>query len=200
MKILGLELSSAGGSVAWRDNDVRFARDFPNDRQNSGAFFANLAALRNEFGLPDMIVVGLGPGSYAGIRIAISAAIGLQSASQARLVGFPSICAIESDVTEYTVVGDARRQSFFLARVYRNDLVEGPSLMAEAELRINLDKLHPAMPTFATEKLRQFDRTTVRYPSAQLLTQLASNPERAFAQPPLEPIYLREPYVTTPKK
>jgi tRNA threonylcarbamoyladenosine biosynthesis protein TsaB len=201
MKILALELSSARGSLAWRGgSDADFVRDWQNDRKNSGPFFEYLVEVQKKFGKPDTIIVGLGPGSYAGTRIAISAAIGLQAASNARLTGFPSICAIECDAPEYCVIGDARRQTFFFARVRDNNLAEGPTLMPEAELRENLDKVDRKMSIFATEKLPQFDRAEVRYPSAKVLAQLASDPKGNFALPPLEPIYLREPHITVPKR
>ena len=201
MKILALELSSARGSVAlFNDGNVDFVREWPNDRKNSGPFFEYLAEVLKEFEKPDTIIVGLGPGSYAGTRIAISAAIGLQAASQSRLIGFPSICAIECDTAEYCVIGDARRQTFFLARIHGNNLAESATLMTEAELRAKLDKVDSTMSIFTSEKLPQFERAAIRYPSAKVLMRLASDANRNFAQPPLEPIYLREPHITIPKK
>src|SRR6266704_3016499 len=149
MKILALELSSARGSLALLDGDkLEFSREWPNDRKNSGPFFEYLAEVQKQFGKPDTIIVGLGPGSYAGTRIAISAAIGLQAASRARLIGFPSICAIECDSAEYCVIGDARRQTFFFAHVHDNNSADGPALMSEAELREKLDKLDRKMSIF----------------------------------------------------
>src|SRR6266436_5058600 len=158
MKILALELSSARGSVAlFNDGNVVFFREWQNDRKNSSLFFEYLAEVQ-QFGKPDTIIVGLGPGSYAGTRIAISAAIGFRVASQARLIGFPSICAMECDAPEFCVIGDARRKSFFFARVRDNNLLEAPALMSEAELRTKLDKVDRKMSIFATEKLSQFER------------------------------------------
>ena len=201
MKILALELSSARGSVAlFNDGNVVFFREWQNDRKNSGPFFEYLAEVLKEFEKPDTIIVGLGPGSYAGTRIAISAAIGLQAASQSRLIGFPSICAIECDTAEYCVIGDARRQTFFLARIHGNNLAESPTLMTEAELRAKLDKVDSTMSIFTSEKLPQFERAAIRYPSAKVLVRLASDANRNFSQPPLEPVYLREPHITIPKK
>jgi tRNA threonylcarbamoyladenosine biosynthesis protein TsaB len=197
MKILALELSTARGSLAWLDDDVDLVREWPNDRKNSGPFFEHLAEVRKQFGLPEKIVVGLGPGSYAGVRIAISAAIGL-SFSSIELIGFPSICAMEAD--EYCAIGDARRQSFFFARVRGGELVEGPNLHSEIELRDKIDKLETSMPIFAAEKLPQFPRVALRYPSALALARLARDSNRSFTVPPLEPIYLREPHITVPKK
>jgi tRNA threonylcarbamoyl adenosine modification protein YeaZ len=200
MKILAFELSTARGSLAWLDSDdVEFVREWPNDRKNSGAFFENLDVVTKKFGAPETIVVGLGPGSYAGTRIAVSAAIGLQLSSRARLIGFPSVCAIECDAYEYCVIGDARRKSFFFARTREQELVEGPALYSESEMKTKLDTIEPAMSIFCSEVLPQFERAVVRYPSALVLARVAQQPQHSFHFPPLEPIYLREPHITIPK-
>jgi tRNA threonylcarbamoyladenosine biosynthesis protein TsaB len=199
VKILALELSSARGSIAWRDDGFEWARDWANDRKNSGEFFRHLVKVQKQFGWPGRFVVGLGPGSYAGTRIAISAAIGLHLASKAELVGLSSLCAIECDAEEYAVVGDARRQSFFLAEVRNQTMFAPPALLTEAQLRAALDALSARMPIFSVEALPQFDGVAVRHPSARLLARLAGEPNRAFVLPPLEPMYLREPHITRPK-
>jgi tRNA threonylcarbamoyladenosine biosynthesis protein TsaB len=221
MKILALELSSARGSLAWRDEDVDpsagaaakvdLARDWTNDRKNSGAFFECLSEVQKQFGPPDRIIVGLGPGSYAGTRIAISTAIGLvfggtravvsetldqghdSACPSIELVGYPSICAFE-DESDYCVIGDARRQSFFFARICGNNLVEGPDLVSEAQVWDKIDK--EKMSIFAAEELPQFQRVQLRFPSARMLARLAADANRAFVLPPLEPMYLREPHIT----
>jgi len=101
MKILAIELSTARGSLAWLDGEIEVGGEWLNDRKNSGALFTNLDAVIKKFGAPETIIVGLGPGSYAGTRIAISAATGLQLSSCASLIGFPSACAMECDAPEY---------------------------------------------------------------------------------------------------
>jgi tRNA threonylcarbamoyladenosine biosynthesis protein TsaB len=221
MKIVALELSSARGSIALLDSGERtrkaspartvqrsapppaallFSREWPNDRKNSGLFFEHLAEVQKRFGNAETIIVGLGPGSYAGTRIAISAAIGLRVALKAHLIGFASICALECDAAEYCVIGDARRQTFFFALVRDRDLIEAPTLMTEAELREKLDKLDRNMSVFTTEKLSQFERAELRYPSAKVLAEVATDLKRSLMEPPLEPMYLREPHITIPRK
>jgi tRNA threonylcarbamoyladenosine biosynthesis protein TsaB len=201
MKILALELSTACGSLAWLDeNATDFTREWPNDRKNSALFFENLNTVTEKFGAPDTIIVGLGPGSYAGTRIAISAAIGLQVSSGAHLIGFQSICAMESKSQEYCVAGDARRKSFSFTRIRANNLVEGPALFSESELKAKLDAIETEIPIFTSDSLPQFERTVVHFPSALLLGKLAQEPQRSFSLPPLEPIYLREPHVTMPTR
>jgi tRNA threonylcarbamoyladenosine biosynthesis protein TsaB len=199
MRILALELSSARGGLAWLDGDVELVREWRNDRKNSSAFFQNLDLVTKKFGAPETIIVGLGPGSYAGTRIAISAAIGLQHAFRARLIGYPSICATEWDKEEYCVIGDARRNSFFFAQIRANEVIEGPTLFTEEELRMKVESVDATMPIFSSDSLPQFDRAIVRYPSAVVLARLARQPRHGFFLPPLEPIYLREPHITTPK-
>jgi tRNA threonylcarbamoyladenosine biosynthesis protein TsaB len=203
MKILALELSSARGSIAVDDDPAtlgtNLAREWANDRKHSGAFFENLENVMKEYGKPEKIIVGLGPGSYAGTRIAISAAIGLQIATGMQLVGYPSVCAIECEANEYCVIGDARRQSFFLARIRANELVEAPTLMSEAELKEKVDTINSNMSIFCSEPLPQFKRALLSYPSARILARLARDSDRAFVTPPLEPMYLREPHITLPR-
>jgi tRNA threonylcarbamoyladenosine biosynthesis protein TsaB len=186
--------------VAWlAEGRDPVMRDWANDRKNSGAFFESLQEFRAEFGSPEKIVVGLGPGSYAGVRIAISAAIGWQAAARAELVGLASISAMPCEADEYCAIGDARRQSFFCARIRRSEIIEGPALFTEEELRGRLKELSAHIPILASEPLLQFERVTLSYPSAGLLAGLARDSRGSFALPPLEPIYLREPHITMPR-
>jgi len=199
MKILALELSTPRGSLAWQDGEIEFEREWPNDRKNSASFFENLQAARRKFGAPEKIIVGLGPGSYAGTRIAISAAIGMQLCCDARLIGYPSICAMQCDAQEYCAIGDARRKSFFFARILENEVIEGPTLFSELELKAKLESLEAGTPVFSSELLPQFHRPVISFPSALILARLAKESRRSFCLPPLEPIYLREPHITMPK-
>ncbi len=195
MKTLALELSSAVGSVAFRTDDgATVVRQVPADRQHSGCFFENLSTLRKDFGLPDRIVVGLGPGSYAGTRIAIATAVGLRAAAGALLVGLPSICAFE--LPQYRAIGDARRGSYFFARVRHGSCEADPVLLSEEELREKI-AAEPYLPFVASEKLPQFAGVTLAYPSAARLAELGEKAEPQSQN--LEPIYLRQPYITTPK-
>ncbi|MGI8890257.1 MAG: tRNA threonylcarbamoyladenosine biosynthesis protein TsaB [Chthoniobacterales bacterium] len=196
MKILALELSSPVGSVAFRDGEeTRDFRTFPADRKDSGFFYENLQAIYGANPKPDLIVVGLGPGSYAGVRIAIATALGLREVSGSRLQGLPSICAM--DRAEYVFIGDARRNSFVIAHVRNGQCAEGPILASEEELRGRLSRVEK-LPVIATEPLPQFGEVIVEHPSALRLAELV--PEYGCGEfETLEPIYLRPPHITTPR-
>ena len=197
MKTLALEMSTARGSIAWRENgEALFDGRFAADRRHSGAFFENVQESLERFGRPEQIIVGLGPGSYAGVRIAIATALGLRSATNAKLVGIPSICALDIDAADYCVIGDARRQSFFFGKVAGGKLTEGPTLKTPTELQALLGELR--MPVYASECLSQFPIAKLAYPSAGRLLEIARFHDGDI-DGSLEPIYLREPHITVAK-
>ena len=197
MNILALELSSPVGSLAFcGENGAPVFKVFPADRKDSGLFYENLESTLAESGKPEVIVVGVGPGSYAGVRIAIATALGLKAATGARLVGVPSICAVPRP--EYVIVGDARRNSFFFAHVSGGRCAQGPTLATEKEIVSKLQE-SSELPRIATQPLPQFADVIVEHPSALRLAELALEMEIEDAEE-LEPIYLRAPYITVPKK
>ena len=197
MKTLALEMSTAQGSIAWReDGEALFDGRFAADRKHSGAFFENVQQCLERFGRPEKIIVGLGPGSYAGVRIAIATALGLRSATKAKLAGIPSICALDVETADYCVIGDARRQTFFFAKIEGGRLIEGPILKTLTELEAKIGE--STLPVYASEQLPQFPVAKLAYPSASRLVEIAGlyadNIDGA-----LEPIYLREPHITVAK-
>lgn len=199
MKVLTLELSTARGSVVVLENrELRFVREFANDRHNSAAFFDAVANARQSFAALDAIAVGLGPGSYAGTRIAISTAIGLQLAAGAKLLGVPSICALDVTEREYCVIGDARRKSFWIARVVDTVCIEMPELVTESELRSRIAA--SAYPVYSSEQLSGFENVKRAFPSATRLAGIAAGGHPSAIDAPLQPLYLREPHITTSKQ
>ena len=65
----------------------------------------------------ERIVVGTGPGSFAGVRAAIAFATGYSVGSGCEVLGLPSPCAIAgaADAFPLAVVGDARKGMRWLA-------------------------------------------------------------------------------------
>lgn len=63
----------------------------------------------------DRIVVGTGPGSFAGIRSAIAFARGYSLGSGCEVLGLPSACALAREGEAVAVVGDARRGKYWVA-------------------------------------------------------------------------------------
>jgi tRNA threonylcarbamoyladenosine biosynthesis protein TsaB len=196
MQMLAFDLSTRQGSIALLgdDGNIAAARDWPNDRRNSASFFSSLDDIVRKHGAPDLIVVGLGPGSYTGTRIAISAAIGLEMACGSKLCGLPSICAMSTE-SDFAVIGDAKRATFFFGRITQHQIAGELELLSEAEMRSRLSQT--ALPLYAADDLPQFHQAQRRFPRAERLCFLARRDENV-AHPPLEPMYLRPPHITSP--
>ena len=64
---------------------------------------------------PGRIVVGTGPGSFAGIRSALAFAQGYAIGSGCEVLGLPSACALATGTGPVAVVGDARRGMLWVA-------------------------------------------------------------------------------------
>ncbi|MGI9113456.1 MAG: tRNA (adenosine(37)-N6)-threonylcarbamoyltransferase complex dimerization subunit type 1 TsaB [Chthoniobacterales bacterium] len=196
MTLLAFDLSTRQGSIALcRDGELTTSRHWANDRRNSAPFFLALQEVVRAHGQPRRIVVGLGPGSYTGTRIAISAAIGLQMIGGAQLCGVPSVCAL-SDENEFAVIGDAKRNSFFFGRVRHGEIAGEIELLSSDEISQRLSKT--LLPIYTSDALPQFPTTALRFPRAELLASCASRSEN-LARAPLEPIYLRPPHITQPR-
>jgi tRNA threonylcarbamoyladenosine biosynthesis protein TsaB len=200
MITLAIDTSTPHGSVALlADDAVLFDERFIGDRSHSSSLFVALERVRAQVDRVDQIAIGLGPGSYAGVRIAIAAALGLHLALEAKLVGIPSVAALETSASTYIVIGDARRDSFYFSRIENGVCVEGPLLATEEELKERLASGN-SLPVFATEAVSQFPVAQIALPSSALLARLAAAGRGIIATENLEPIYLREPHITQPKQ
>ena len=198
MITLAIDTSTARGSVALLAfGDVAFEENFTADRRHSAALFTSLQKARSIARNIDRIAVGLGPGSYAGVRIAISAAIGLQLALGSQLLGLPSVAALEQGWSRSLVIGDARREMFYCTAVEDGICIDGPALIGEMDLRERIDGL--GWPVFSTERLAVFPTAQIALPSAAILARLAARNACIVQTGDLEPIYLREPHITLPK-
>ena len=199
MTILALETSTRHGSVCLiRDGQVAFDKPFVAERAHSvGLFVALHSAMRGSCAI-DRIAVGVGPGSYAGVRIAIAAATGLQFACGADLVGIPSAAAFLVDRDDYYVIGDARRATFYFTHVRGGICMEGPLLLDEAKLRERLTASNGAQ-VVSSDFLPAFAEVRHALPLARRVAELAASDAAITQRGTIEPIYLREPHITEPR-
>lgn len=199
MTILALDTTTNRGAIALqRDGEVLFDEVFPADRSQSSQLFPVLARARALAPRMDLIALGLGPGSYAGARIAIAAAIGFARATGAELVGLPSVAALETSADHYLAVGDARLNTFYFTRVEQGMCVDGPILVNAEELAQHL-ATYPDYAVLSPAPMPAFPRATVALPRAAALVRLAAAGRGIVQRGDLEPLYLRDPHITTPK-
>jgi tRNA threonylcarbamoyladenosine biosynthesis protein TsaB len=205
MKILAIEFSTDRRSVAaLADGRVLgVAMESATRTTHALALVSQaLAEARWEREAVEGIVIGLGPGSYAGIRSAISLAQGWQLAvgeGGVKLLGISSVACLAAEAQaegwfgKVNIVIDAQRNEVYLAG-YEMDAAGCIEVQP-----LKLATLDEARSRFAAgEKMagpevnRWFEAGKVLFPSAGMLGQLAAGRADFVPGEKLEPIYLRE--------
>jgi tRNA threonylcarbamoyladenosine biosynthesis protein TsaB len=208
MKILALEFSSTQRSVAVAEGDANAKLIVRGVAHESGtketkAFSLIEAALASAHWSRtdiDCIVVGLGPGSYTGIRVAISIAQGWELARELKLLGISTVEALAHQAKSQRMTGsiniaiDAHRNEFYLATAS----AEAPVSELRNSLRLvsaaEIDRLISSGAKVIGPDLQQCFPTALHlWPEASALAQLAADRADFVMGEQLEPIYLRAP-------
>ena len=147
----------------------------------------------------ECLVVGLGPGSYHGIRAAIALAQGWQLANGVKILGVSSAEGVAAQAQAEgfegiaSVVIDAQRNEFYMARY------EIGSSGCREIVPLRIVSLAEVQASEATGELligpevpRWFPLGRTIFPHATTLGKLAVNRSDFVTGEKLEPIYLRE--------
>lgn len=197
MTILAFEFSSARRSVALaRDGIVLSEAVETGGYRVTNAFgltekvLANAKVSREEV---EVIAVGIGPGSYTGIRAAIAIAQGWQLAREIKLLGIScaEVLAVQAQAEKLygsvNVIIDAQRGEFYLATW---------EISVDERKEISPLKIEPAVEIEALKLAGEIcvgpEMERILFPSAAMLARLAAARTNFVAGEKLEPIYLRE--------
>ena len=201
MTILALEFSSAQRSAALSREGFVLSEAI----EAGGRGVAALAMIDNVLAQAQMerekietIAVGLGPGSYTGVRAAIALAQGWQLAREINTVGVSSVEAMAAQAQEEKIFGrvnvvvNAQREEFYLAtyelsETARTEIAPLKILpMAEVQSRAQEGDI-----LAGPEAAKFFPNGRTIFPSAAAIARLAAAVKSLPAEK-LEPIYLRE--------
>jgi tRNA threonylcarbamoyladenosine biosynthesis protein TsaB len=162
------------------------------------------------------VAVGLGPGSFTGVRVGIATGLGLAQALEIPIIGVSSFLAIAAGTSadSVLVVEDARQDHFYTAWYARKNGWEAeiPEILFSLEaLEKNLPAQHcqvsgPAAPLlFERMRLPEYFSLapeTERFPRAEIIAQLVDGTLAStltgrlaaggMAPDQLVPIYLRK--------
>ena len=196
MKILALEFSSPRRSVALADDGTVLAEAVEQTSGRGTNAFGLIEKVLTESKISraeiEVIAIGLGPGSYTGIRAAIAIGQGWQLARGVKLIGVSSAEAIAAQAQNVqghlNVVIDAQRGEFYLgtwdiSTAGRRELsplkiitaAEFATLKSGSDICLGPEMAPPVFPAAAT------------------VAQLALARTDFIDGEKLEPIYLREP-------
>ncbi len=147
----------------------------------------------------ECIAVGIGPGSYAGIRVAISLAQGWQLATGVKLIGISSVECIAAQAAadgvsgKFSVVIDAQRGEFYLAsfEVINGVATETVPLKLATLVEV-LERESAGELLIGPEARRWFPDGRIIFPGAAQAGRLSQSRVAFVPGEKLEPIYLRE--------
>lgn len=209
MKVLSLELSSSRRSVAvWdplsQDEPILVAAAPAPARQGTSVFALIESALTQSGWTPkdiSHIAVGLGPGSYTGIRAAISAAQGWAAAHTVALLGIPATDTLLHQLrhsgvrNEVLLAFDAQRGELYAGR-YRIEsetvtTVNPLRLMSVEEARA---EIREGRPVFGPDLGTLLPEANSLHPCAAAQARVAAHGTGDYLHKPedLAPVYLRE--------
>jgi tRNA threonylcarbamoyladenosine biosynthesis protein TsaB len=227
VKLLALDTSSISCSVAVKIDDAIIERYEEQPREHTRLLLPMIRAVLRESGLTlselDAIVLGNGPGSFIGMRIAASVAQGLAYGSGLNIVPVSSLAAVAAEVfangdaAEVVVTQDAHMKEVYLG-IYARGSDDLPVAAMSERLQVqdciaelNNDAGGPRIaagagwqryPELLAKNIARLDTVSDRlHPRAQYLLGLgARSLETGLSIGPAElmPAYLRQKVAEKP--
>jgi tRNA threonylcarbamoyl adenosine modification protein YeaZ len=206
MKILAIDFSSPQRSVAVLEAvpaaaGLRWSEVVETGAPQTSAFgMIDRALEETGFGREtiDCLAVGIGPGSYTGIRASIALAQGWELMGGTKLLAISSVETIATEAADSGLVGpaavlvDAQRNEFYMARY---EMGAGAAREIEPLRLVTLPEAQTAAAktqVIGPEVTRWFPDGRLVFPRAATLARLAMNRSDFLPGESIQPIYLRE--------
>lgn len=200
MNILSIECSCARASLCLA-GAVSYTSEWVAERNHDAHLFPALRGALAALGEQPLgvILVGSGPGSYGGVRVALAAATGV---SLVRGCGVAPVCSWQALAEgRASILSDARRGGWALRRpggeISVHSTAEVQSALAAGEL------------IWSVESAATLERAGLQLPRCGLVPtaaglihtwlSLSAEQQKELLSAPAEPIYVRPPHITTPK-
>lgn len=203
MNILTIETSQNKASLCvCRDGDIVYSTSWETERNHDAFLFP---ALEQALSLPDipapeLILVGAGPGSYGGIRVALAAAVGISVVKGSRIAAICSWCGLADEQT--AIISDAKRGGWTIRRP--NGTIE---VLTIEQLKQELENGLNIATVETEETLQKHQLEAKQYhllPTAESITKawlkLSTEDQQTLLNQPAEPIYVRPPHITAAKR
>lgn len=210
--LIAIETSVPEASIALSiDGQIIATEEFESHRQQNKLLFPSLdtilAHLRQRNKTPDQIIVGTGPGSYSGSRISIAAAQGLAIAYRCPVAGLGSFQATatfqNNENGHIYAIGDARRESYFIADITAHSAAFNPHLMDRDTFLQRLSEMDQSIPRISFEHTLPTEQFTRDLPHATRLIsaweRLPQAEQTRLNTTPPQPLYLRAPFISKAK-
>lgn len=200
MNLLAIETSVPAATLCLHQGErgMTVRRSWTAERNHDAWLFPALQEAMDALGEEalDAILIGAGPGSYGGVRVALAAGVGIAAVTGAPLI---SLCSWEQLAAgDACIISDARRGGWTVRRP--DGTIE---VLTPEELQALAAAGTPLLSTEAAGALGKLGITPAAealVPTAEGLVQTwLSMTEEARAEAaakPAEPIYVRPPHIT----
>lgn len=198
MNLLAIETSVAAASLClYTGKEIAFSTTWEAERNHDAYLFPALSKAFDVLGDPselDYILVGAGPGSYGGVRVALAAGVGIAAVSNAKVVAIESWAQLSTP--DSCIIADARRGGWTVR--FPDSSIK--ILTPEQVVQLN-------MPVLSTEKTGLAAACGITNvltegltPTAEGLIRtwlsLSQGEQEELLSKPAEPIYVRPPHIT----
>jgi tRNA threonylcarbamoyladenosine biosynthesis protein TsaB len=223
VKLLAIDTSSLACTVALGNGDKLIERHEEQEREHTRLLMPMIREVLDESGMTledlDAIVLGNGPGSFIGMRIAASVAQGLAHGAGLKIIPVSSLAAVAaevlngSDAEEVVVAQDAHMNEVYLGIFARSDegipmsvcgeRLQTQEAIAELGEKGMMRRIAAGYGWQRYPNLMKFNRSFFReesnvlYPRARFLLTLAKTAE-AVAPENISPAYLRRKVAEKP--
>lgn len=202
MNILTLETSQPQASLCLsKEGNIRFEASWHADRNHDAYLFPALRqaleALEDE---PlHVILVGSGPGSYGGIRVALAAAVGIATVTGAKIVAVESWKQLAG--ADNYIIADARRGGWTVR--HPSGMIE---VLSAEEIRM-IAQSGAAVRTLETREHMEkrgipaieTDLTPTAAGVLATWNNMTEEERALLCEKPAEPIYVRPPHIVPAK-
>ena len=203
MNILAIETSTPTASLCLSQNGVvTYSTEWTTPRNHDAYLFPALQEAMNKLGheRPDLILIGAGPGSYGGVRVALAAAVGISTVKECDTVAICSWLGLAAP--GIGIISDAKRGGWTLLRPSGDICVL--TLEQLKEEQANGLKIATIEEAALVNKHEISVLCSSLKPTANGLIQAWSTltqeqKDKLKATPP-EPIYVRPPHITEAKR
>lgn len=203
MNILAIECSQPAASLCLSiGGELKYSTQWKAERNHDSHLFPALEKALIQLGADklDIVLVGAGPGSYGGVRVALAAAVGIATVRKARVVAIGSWVALATDGV--AIISDARRGGWTIRRQ------DGEiSVLSTEELQREIEQGLLVYSIETSDLLINRGISAVKsglVPTAAGLVdswlRLSPVQQTALADKPAEPIYVRPPHITEAKR
>ena len=197
MNLLAIETSVSDASLClYTEEAILYRATWQAERNHDAHLFPALQEAMDALAGRnlDYVLIGAGPGSYGGVRVALAAGVGIATVCGAKLVAVESWAQLADNGA--CVVADARRGGWTVRFPDGRIEVLSPDQLAEIP--------HAIYSTEPVGRMQSLGLSNIRreglVPSAEGLIQtwlsMSAAAQEEAAAKPAEPIYVRPPHIT----